>query len=431
MELLTIIWLGLLQGITVFLPVSSTGHLVIVHSYLQVPLSNTELLGLETIYRLGNVLALVITLWPVWKKITTTKGIFGYKNEPPLSTLIAIGTLPLLIAGTLTAGWLQYISRTPLVSGIGFLTTAVLLMIVSFRYNEKTARKQRSTKDLWLMGVMQTAALVPGFSHIGWLYAGGILAKLHINRVVPMLLLLSAPSLLLGTLATSTLNGPSIAQLGIPTLATAFTTSFLASLVAIYFLQWWIKRFGVWAFSVYLFMLSFFVLGIEFQPIILAAQSQLAQLHPALILTILFFSLLLEGIPLTSTVAPGTIMMLAAGSTFADNPLMLLQCIIVSILGTVAGHSVGYFPALRTSKSFKEKLDKDARIRKAMHLFRKWGFWAVLIGGWYAALRSFISIAAGLSHMPIRRYLLAIGIGSTLWVTFFTLGPAFLFELMG
>ena len=160
-------------------------------------------------------------------------------------------------------------------------------------------------------------------------------------------------------------------------------------------------------------------MGDEYLPLLREIGKEATTLHIPLplALSVLAIALILEAAPFTSLFSPGFTTMIAIGIIFQGEWKNLILCTITGISALLIGNLLGYLPAkyARTKVHWKEKA--DTRLQKTETFFARWGFWAVLFGGWYGPTRSFISIAAGFGNMSLQKYLLATVLGSSLWVS--------------
>ncbi len=180
-ELFVSFVLGLVEGLTEFIPVSSTGHMIIVDDLLlqsYLVLGSYELANtFKVVIQFGSILAVVIIFWKRLKTMILHSIHRDEKEEEHLKlSHIIIGLIPAMIAGLLLEPVIDaYLFRIETVI-IGLLLGA-LLMFVADRNEQKPGRSLDSItyKDAFLIGLYQCLALWPGFSRSGATISGGVL----------------------------------------------------------------------------------------------------------------------------------------------------------------------------------------------------------------------------------------------------------------
>lgn len=157
------LWLGVLQGLTEFLPVSSSGHVFLARLWWHWAAPSGTL---EVLLHAGTLVAIVVGVWPDWRRL----GVGLRAGAPDARRQVAwlgLATLPAALVGGIGGpALLAWLFRPPVVA-VGFLTTAVLLWSTP-----PPARGHRDWSDLtavdaWAIGLAQAAALVPGLSRSG------------------------------------------------------------------------------------------------------------------------------------------------------------------------------------------------------------------------------------------------------------------------
>ncbi len=148
--------LGLIQGITEFLPVSSSGHLVLAQSLFH---WNPPGIGLEIVVHFATALAVILVLW---RPVLTLFRFEGPWTRWPL-TLVIVATIPAAVAGLLFEGRLEAYFDRPDTLPFFFLLTTVLL----FASNVRKGSRRVTLRDALLIGLAQVLALFPGVSRSG------------------------------------------------------------------------------------------------------------------------------------------------------------------------------------------------------------------------------------------------------------------------
>jgi undecaprenyl-diphosphatase len=183
------LWLGIVQGLTEFLPVSSSGHLVIFQHFFGI---RETPLAFDVFVHWGTLVAVFIAFWDDIYKIIK-------RPFSKLTYLIIVGCIPAGLAGFLLQPIFEKAFQSLLVVGIGLLITGVVLMLsenmASHSLFEKSVR-ETTYWDVLFIGIVQAVAIVPGISRSGSTIAGGLLAGLNRDFAARYSFLLSIPVIL-------------------------------------------------------------------------------------------------------------------------------------------------------------------------------------------------------------------------------------------
>ena len=188
LEILEYLFLGLIQGLTEPIPVSSSGHVLIFKVIFEKLFSGAASIDFEllaTVTNFGSFIAIVIIFWK--DIITLIKNFFGYikTKDEKLKTdfnycwWIVIGTIPAGIIGLLVSMFdlLETLEENVKVVGITLLVTAVFLFIIR-NFVGKKDKEQMTLKDAIVVGLCQVIALIPGISRSGSTIIGGMFCGL-------------------------------------------------------------------------------------------------------------------------------------------------------------------------------------------------------------------------------------------------------------
>ena len=185
MTLWQAILLGLTQGLAEFLPVSSSGHLVLMR----------EIFGIKGEYLMFDVMLHVGTLFAVF--ITFFKDLIAL-FKPPFKTigLIIVATVPAVVVGLLAGDYIENLFSSGKYLCFFFLFTALLMFLT-----EIIAKRTRETKPLGLkaaiaMGLMQGVGVFPGISRSGSTIFGGVVAKAEREEAAKFSFFMSIPVIL-------------------------------------------------------------------------------------------------------------------------------------------------------------------------------------------------------------------------------------------
>ena len=255
MGLLHIIILGLTQGLTEFLPISSSGHLVVARLLFNIP--DVDGTFLDAFLHLGTLLAVLTYYYRVW--IGMFRGMFVRDQEGndkrDLLLKIVLATIPAAVVGYLMQDVVSDAFRSAQAVAIGLLFTAVALLVGDYFHTRAHKTHRASLKEAFLIGVSQVLALVPGVSRSGATVAAGRAAGLTRTQAINFSFLLSVPIIAGAGLGTA----PALLQGGqYPSaiLLAGFLTSFLSGLAAISFFVRISQRMSFTPFAVYLVVLS-------------------------------------------------------------------------------------------------------------------------------------------------------------------------------
>jgi undecaprenyl-diphosphatase len=254
--------LGLVQGLTEFLPVSSSGHLLIARALLG---AQAEPLLFEIVVHVGTLLSVVVLFWrDIVEMLTHPLG--------KLVRYLVVATLP-AVAVTLLLGDVIEAAFGGRFLGVGLLVTAALL---SASERKKTPRapkpfaKMRAA-DALVMGGMQAVALFPGISRSGATITGGLFRGLDRKLCARFSFLMSVPAIL-GSLVFKfkdllSLGGGGISPLA---LAAGFVCAAVSGFFAMRFMLKLISEKKLWGFAAYVAALGVFVLVCQFAGVLFA-----------------------------------------------------------------------------------------------------------------------------------------------------------------
>lgn len=267
MDVFDAIILGVVQGITEFLPISSTGHLVLVREWLSI--GGTNGLAIDAVLHFATTTAvilyfrsdLMVLIGAMFRKLGRLP-----VNEKDITLFyaLAIGTIPAVILGLTLESTITTYLQTPLfVAGVLFLAS-IFFLYAEWQYYLRPQRGEITLKSGILVGCFQALALLPGFSRSGATIAGGMLLGLSRYAATRFSFLLAIPI----TLGAGSKKLIDLLQEGgtvdwIPIYigaGVAFVTAFLV----IHFFLKFIRKYTLWPFVWYGIMLSLLVLYVTY-----------------------------------------------------------------------------------------------------------------------------------------------------------------------
>ena len=259
--------LGFVQGLTEFLPVSSTGHLILVRSLFGI--NNTQGLAFDAVLQLASVVAVFVYFFPdVWLLTQTALRKLGRlpvnKREETLLFALIVGTIPALIFGLLLESFMESTFRSPLIVASVLVAGSIFFMYAEYMYMNKPRRNEVNIKNGILIGLFQVLALVPGMSRSGATICGGMLVGLTRAEAARFAFLLSMPIIAgAGTkkLLDLIVSGTSTSWV---MLLVGSVVAFFTSLFAIHFLLSFVRSHTLWPFIWYRIILAGFVIFVTF-----------------------------------------------------------------------------------------------------------------------------------------------------------------------
>ena len=264
-ELIKYIILGMIQGFTEPLPISSSGHLVIFQEFLGISISD---LNFEIIVNAGSLIAIVVIFYKdildlivksfkfLFKKNTE------FKNEFLYVVMLVIAVIPAGLIGFLLKDFIESTFKNIITVGISLLVTSIALSLVS---KEAVENQETEIKplDALVIGLFQVFALIPGISRSGSTMVGGLTRKIKFEETMKFSFLLYIPislaTILLGLLDLS--SSSDVFVLG-------YVSAFLVSIITTYFSVKWffkmVRKGNLKYFSIYCLVVGILVLVVNF-----------------------------------------------------------------------------------------------------------------------------------------------------------------------
>ncbi len=258
--------LGLLQGLTEFLPISSSGHLVLAQSIFQVPQTG---IVLEVVLHAGTLLAVLCSFRKdLWTILVDSWAILARRGRPAEETqgaatagnaavwpegfrtllLLVAATLPVVVVGLLWKDTIEGLFESPRLAAVALMVTGVLLL--STRWIPRGGRPV-SWASAVTMGCMQVLSLMPGISRSGATITGGLFVRGAPEKVARFSFLMSIPAIA-GSLVLELPALRDLLQSGqVLPYAAGFVAAFLSGLAAIEILLRIVARGRFFVFGAY------------------------------------------------------------------------------------------------------------------------------------------------------------------------------------
>jgi len=254
MSLLEAIIIGIIQGATEFLPISSDGHLVLIPAIFGLSQPDLVLIGLV---HAGTLLAIISyfarDLWAILKAV-----INGLVQRRPfaddnarLGWLMVLGSVPAGIVGLALKDWFEQQFESPVIAAAGLLVTAAFLVVGERLLRGVKTIPQLTWLDTLIIGSFQVLALLPGVSRSGTTIAAGLGRGLDRPSAARFSFLVGLPAIagagLLSIIDIFTEQG----SLPMSHYVAAFTAAAVVGYLCIAFLLSWLKRHSLYLFAIY------------------------------------------------------------------------------------------------------------------------------------------------------------------------------------
>lgn len=252
--------LGIVQGLTEFIPVSSTAHLLIGQELLKIP-SSHEIFAFLVIIQTGTILSLIIFFRKDFGKILRSflshiqdfKHISSIPVEAQLGWYIILATIPTLIGGYLLRDALEDLFSQPFLGASIRLLAAAIIMFSGETIGKYTRHLETITwKDGLFVGLMQVIAVFPGASRSGTTISAGLMRNLDRSSAARFAFLISVPVMLAaGGYEIIQLIGIDNLSNYLPSLFTGFLTSAVVGWFAVRWLVGYLSKHSLYPFSIY------------------------------------------------------------------------------------------------------------------------------------------------------------------------------------
>lgn len=268
LEILKAIFLGIVEGITEWLPISSTGHMILVDEFIKLNISEEFKEMFFVVIQLGAILAVPVLFFNKLNPFSNKKSQREKRTTWQLWFKVIVGALPAAIIGVLLDDLLDKYLYTYYVVAIALIVYGIAFIFVERLKKSSSFRVERveelTYKDALIIGSYQVLSLIPGTSRSGSTILGGMLngvsrtasAEFSFFMAIPIMLGASGLKIL-----KFMMDGFVATGLEISLLLIGIVVSFLISLFAIKFLMDFVKRHSFKPFGIYRIALGALVLG--------------------------------------------------------------------------------------------------------------------------------------------------------------------------
>ena len=267
---------GIIEGITEWLPISSTGHLILAEEFIKFNgVSEGFWSMFQVVIQFGAILAVVLlyfkNIWPFTKnkeKAIKKQGILSFLNKDIMNLWgkILVGCIPAAIIGLLFDEVFEALFYNPVCIAIALIVFGIAFIVIENwnkkrKANLKETSKDITYKDAFIIGIFQLlAAIFPGTSRSGATIIGGLLIGLSRPNAAEFTFYLAIPTMLGASLLKLVKFGFSFTSLEIAVLLVGMLVSFLVSVAIIKFLMNYIKKHNFKIFGYYRIILGIIVL---------------------------------------------------------------------------------------------------------------------------------------------------------------------------
>lgn len=274
-EILKAIIFGIVEGITEWLPISSTGHLILVEQFLKFKEVSPEFWNMfQVVIQFGAILAVVILyfkqIWPFTKqkeKGIQKTGILSYFNKDIMNlwVKILVGCIPAAVVGLLFDDVFEALFYNPFCIAIALIIFGIAFIVIeNWNKNRKSKKEKNSQityKDALIIGIFQLlAAIFPGTSRSGATIIGGLLIGLSRPNAAEFTFYLAIPTMFGASLLKLLKFGLGFTSIELVVLLVGMIVSFLVSVIVIKFLMNYIKKHNFKVFGYYRIILGIVVL---------------------------------------------------------------------------------------------------------------------------------------------------------------------------
>lgn len=243
--------LGVIEGFTEFLPVSSTGHLILYNYFSGFDLSSSYIKTFEITIQLGAVLAVIFYYLKDFFKIETLK-------------LLIVSVIPTVVIGFVLKDFVDGLLELPILIAFNLILGGIIILIAEHIYKKRKTPKSKiiDYKEGVTLGVVQSLAMMPGVSRSGAVIVYGLFKNFDREVIAKFTFLLAVPTMIAATGYSILKNYKIIlSENNFVNLAIGFVTAFIVALFVVRYALPFIKKYSFVPFGIYRIILGIVVLG--------------------------------------------------------------------------------------------------------------------------------------------------------------------------
>jgi len=258
---------GLVQGLTEFLPISSTAHLRLLQAWLNPHVDQQGFTAFTAVIQLGTVLAVVLFFWRelvhvavAWLRGLVDRSVRG-SLEYRMGWYLILATVPIGVFGLIFSHQIETGARNLWVLATALVVMALVLLVAERVGTKKRTEEEITTRDAVVVGAAQTLALIPGVSRSGSTITAGLFRGLDRVTAARFSFLLSVPAVVAsGLFEARKIGGSAAPGMGVTVLATLI--AFVVGLASIAWLLRYVARHSTFVFIGYRIVLGVLLLGL-------------------------------------------------------------------------------------------------------------------------------------------------------------------------
>ena len=268
LEMLKVILLGIVEGITEWLPISSTGHLILVEEFVQLQASDAFREMFNVVIQLGAILAVVVLYFHKLNPLSPQKSKAEKKQTMELWYKVIVACLPAAVLGLLLDDWMDAHLHNYIVVSLMLVLYGIFFIVIE-TWNKQKLPKVTELNDLTyqtalIIGMFQVLSLVPGTSRSGATIVGALLIGVSRYVATEFTFFLAIPVMFGASglkLVKFLADGGGFTGTEAALLIVGCAVAFVISILAIKFLMGYIKKNDFKVFGYYRIILGILVLG--------------------------------------------------------------------------------------------------------------------------------------------------------------------------
>jgi undecaprenyl-diphosphatase len=268
LEALKAFFIGIVQGITEWLPVSSTGHMILFNEFIKLDVSPEFFELFEVVIQFGSILAVVVLFFDKLNPFSKKKDEVMRKKTWSLWLKVLIAVIPAAVIGLLLDDWFNEHFYNYVVVAIALILYGILFIVIE-RINKNKTKRIEDVYDIdcitaLKIGCFQVLSLIPGTSRSGSTILGASLVGVSRSAAAEFSFFLGIPVMLGASLLKIlkfVLNGSTMTSTEVMVLIVGLVTAFVVSLIVIKFLMSFVRRHSFEPFGWYRIALGVIVLG--------------------------------------------------------------------------------------------------------------------------------------------------------------------------